>query len=483
MRALAARRAHLVAALALGAVLAPAPGARAATFTVNSTADTSDGSCNASAGGCTLREAIESAVAVPGRDALRFDPAVFPPGTPAVIQLDSVLPVIEDAAGTAIDGAGAGVVVEPGPGVGAPLDPFILSSGTAPLVGPVVANLTVRGFSGTAIQICGGQLPACSQDVSEALVQNVVVENNGDAGIRVLGRVLAKAQLTNVVAAGNTGPGVDCSVASLLGMRVTGVALRKNGGDGLSLHATENAAGNAIADTIASGNGGTGVLLQADQQLAGSRLTNLTADSNAGPGISLSSGTQSDTVVEKAVASHNDGPGIAVLGANDKISLREVASSRNGLDGIWVVSSGELTRLSISDAKVTDNGDDGIEVNDVVRGARIVGVWSAGNAGDGLDIGGQRVADSLIDHLRTSGNEANGIYLVAPAGGGNTIQDCGLQGDGENGIRVRDGNTGNVIQRNVALGSTLSDLRDENASCLNTWRGDVFEFSEGPCIQ
>src|SRR5215470_13141930 len=95
----ARRLRQLSARAALGVcLLALATTARAATFVVNSTADTTDGSCDVAVGGCTLREAIEAAVATPGRDTIHFDPAVFPHGpTPVPIVLASELPMIADA--------------------------------------------------------------------------------------------------------------------------------------------------------------------------------------------------------------------------------------------------------------------------------------------------------------------------------------------------------------------------------------------------
>jgi CSLREA domain-containing protein len=89
--------------------------ARAATFTVNSAADTADGFCGAAVGECTLRETIESAVAIAGRDTIAFDPSVFPRGAGTnIINLASPLPRIADAAGTVVDGAGAGVFINGG---------------------------------------------------------------------------------------------------------------------------------------------------------------------------------------------------------------------------------------------------------------------------------------------------------------------------------------------------------------------------------
>ena len=59
--------------------------AQAANFTVNSTADTDDGTCDVSS--CTLREAINAANAAAGFDTILFDPSVFPEASPATIDV------------------------------------------------------------------------------------------------------------------------------------------------------------------------------------------------------------------------------------------------------------------------------------------------------------------------------------------------------------------------------------------------------------
>lgn len=76
----------LLAALGL---LQATPAAWGATFTVNTTADTSDGSCDATS--CTLREAIEAANASAGSDTVVFDLGVNP-----TINLGADLPQIDD---------------------------------------------------------------------------------------------------------------------------------------------------------------------------------------------------------------------------------------------------------------------------------------------------------------------------------------------------------------------------------------------------
>jgi CSLREA domain-containing protein len=72
--------------------LFPVGAAQAATFSVNSSADTDDGNCTTAAAGCTLREAINAANNAAGDDAINFSAAAGP-----VISLDSPLPMITTA--------------------------------------------------------------------------------------------------------------------------------------------------------------------------------------------------------------------------------------------------------------------------------------------------------------------------------------------------------------------------------------------------
>jgi CSLREA domain-containing protein len=79
-------------------LLASASTAQAATFTVNSLADTGDatpdGACDDGSGNCTLREAIEEANALPGDDTINFNLAGAGPHT---IQLDSAFPNLSES--------------------------------------------------------------------------------------------------------------------------------------------------------------------------------------------------------------------------------------------------------------------------------------------------------------------------------------------------------------------------------------------------
>ncbi len=93
---------RLIAALALALSLWPATArpAAAATYTVNTTSDESDGSC--ADGDCSLRDAILLADTTPGDDTINFDS----PGCDDVctIQPASALPILAGG-GTTIDGS------------------------------------------------------------------------------------------------------------------------------------------------------------------------------------------------------------------------------------------------------------------------------------------------------------------------------------------------------------------------------------------
>lgn len=121
---------------------------------VTSTADSGDG---------TLRDCLERAES--GRT-ITFDPAAFPPGRPSRILLESELPFVAD--GVALDGAGAGVVLDGGGQVGEGLH---LGSGS------VIQGLTIIGFTGAGVYLDGG---------GNTIARNVVSGNEG-AGIVMQG--------------------------------------------------------------------------------------------------------------------------------------------------------------------------------------------------------------------------------------------------------------------------------------------------------
>ena len=105
---------------AVFALLLVCASSSAATFTVNSAADTDDGVCNAA--NCTLREAINAANANPGPDTIHF--AIG--SGPKTISVTSPLPTITDP--VTIDGttqpgySGTPIIVLNGASAGAGVD-------------------------------------------------------------------------------------------------------------------------------------------------------------------------------------------------------------------------------------------------------------------------------------------------------------------------------------------------------------------------
>ena len=83
-------------------MMVASPARAAATFTVNSNADTNDGACTTEPDGCTLREAISTANAASGEDKIVF--ALGQTAEERTITLRFMLPTITDASGLTIDG-------------------------------------------------------------------------------------------------------------------------------------------------------------------------------------------------------------------------------------------------------------------------------------------------------------------------------------------------------------------------------------------
>lgn len=464
------------------ALTATASHARAATFTVNSAADTTDGTCGPAVGACTLREAIEGVVATPGRDTIAFDPIVFPAHGANAISLTSPLPVIADTAGTVIDGAGAGVTLIGGPGVGPGL--VFASAPGLPLAKVTVANFVALSFTGTAVHICGGAPPDCADDVTAALVRNVAVSGAGGDGIRIAGGVVKKAQVIDSVVSRAGGCGIRLFGESLLGPRVQGSSALDSGSCG-------------------------GVLLKATGGITGATIVDSLAVRGAGPGIAVSGQDVTKAKLDHVVASDNGGVGIVVRADRNNASAKisDTLVTRNGNAGMELASdTAETTGATLESVVADGNTFQGINFSGLARGAKITRTAVVGNTDHGIDatsgmttvgISGAKISDvvaadnndgfilragaSVLQDIRAGANVGTGITLFE-GDGGNTIAKNTTGGNGRNGITLID-SLANVIQKNVALGNSSTDLRDDTPGCdANIWTANVFGIKSDPCI-
>ena len=156
--------------------------AHAANFTVNSVADTDDGTCDASS--CTLREAINAANAAAGFDTILFDPTVFPAGSPATIAVTSALPGITDLAGTEVNGTGAGVIIDGTALVGAEHGLHFHRAAGQDVANSHVIEVNSAELPGRRrprLRRRPGPVPG--QRMSSTLVDGVVSLSNGGSGI------------------------------------------------------------------------------------------------------------------------------------------------------------------------------------------------------------------------------------------------------------------------------------------------------------
>src|SRR5262245_11033628 len=268
------RPARILAGFLCFAVTAALP---AATFTVNSNADTDDGVCNAA--NCTLREAINAANATPGTDTIRFSIGAGA----KTIQPMSALPTILEP--VTIDGttqpgfSGTPIIEIDGSLAGAGSNGLRISGGGSLVTGLVINRFLTAfpasGGNGILLETAGSnEIRGC--DLGTNIAGTVAFGNQGD-GIQIssstsnlVGRVDA-GQRINVISGNDSfgvrilGAGSDTNTVAgnRIGTNAAGNAALPNGASGVSIMSgTGNKVGSSIpADTLISGNDGDGVAL------------------------------------------------------------------------------------------------------------------------------------------------------------------------------------------------------------------------------
>jgi len=440
-------------------LLLAASAVSAAVFTVNDPIDPGDGTCDAVE--CTLREAIGAVNASTKKGVIDFDPQVFLMGTPPVISPTTGLPAITGSKVT-IDGTGAGVVID-GSLLAAGEDGIAIESGAGQNLSKItVKGITVSGFPGNGLIVCGGALGACADDVSKVHIEDVVAGDNGGDGIAVLGAKNTSSRVIGSQVSRNSGYGIRIAsdlANDLSKAEVSGCTARVNTAGGVLLDGDGDISRPKIEDSVAVSNGGVGFLVDAADSLSKARVSNLAGSFNTGQGLLLF-----------ASASHS----------RSTVSDSRFASN-NGV-GIDLNSSGKLERAKLTGNTALANNGPGIRLtsNTTVERAKLTGNLASDNQGVGIHVAGSR---NLIKQNTASANLGEGI-LLSESGSRSRIQKNEVHANGAPGIQVSTPNGQNNVKQNRALGNDFFDLFEGNAACgTNAWTKNTFTSGNEPCIE
>ena len=395
----------LARAAALGALLVVGgeAGARPLRFDVDSTADSpalevGDGRCEARAGGCTLRAAVEEANASLRAVEIRLPAGRYVLGSGRQLFLERTVRISGMGSGrTIIDGAGLARVLEVG------------ESGRVALSELTIQHGAARGADGGCVL------------------------NSGRLELESVSFRSCVAKVDPLGADGNGGAFANQGEAELLAVRIEGSSADGDGGgiangEGASLTLRESELRENVAQT---GDGGglwnAGRVEIGLSTIAANRAENGGGIENAGGEVSLSASTLS----ENRAASN--GGGLRSSGeldaSNVTISGNEARGAGGGIDARG--GRAELNALTITANRALDGGGIAVEAGRVAAANAIV----AGNAttGDG--------APDCAGRIRSRGHDligkAFGCALFGSAEGNRLGLDPGLEPLAENGGPTR----------------------------------------------
>ena len=349
-----AQQAHLQALRARLAQQAAAQGpvsttAPAATFTVNTTTDTDDGTCDASH--CSLREAILAANTTTEADNISFN--IGGGGTQTIAPM-SALPAITEP--VILDGETQGCANPPcieldGSGAGAGADGLVVTGAKSTIRGLVINRFSANGivFHGTGAtqnrlegnfigtdtggmlrlsnrwvgvliqagaqdNVVGGRVAAARNIISGNGQFGVEILNNGTTGNRVEGNFIG-TNVTGTVGLSNRNDGVRIEGGpdeNVIGGTGTGArnVISGNGADGVEIHGGTSIAnriegnfiGTDVTGTFSIRNGHQGVVVQVnsfDNIIGGTTPgAGNVISGNAGAGVFMRQPTTSGTQVQ-----------------------------------------------------------------------------------------------------------------------------------------------------------------------------------------
>jgi CSLREA domain-containing protein len=403
--------------------LTPIPSS-AASFTVDSTADTSDatpgdGICDAGGGVCTLRAALEEANADGAEDTILF--AELSSNT---LQPASALPNIIRSVtiiGTEPDG---GRIELDGNLAGATTNGFTLSTAD---------NSTISGF---AINRFGGDGIEFGSTATENLVENTYI-----------------------------------------GTDVTGAVDLGNLGNGLEIRGHTNTVGGSAASSanVISGNQGSGVLIRnaASENLLegnfiGTDVTGTASLPNSTHGVVLDSLAHDNFIGGTAPGGRN------VISGNAQDGVRVQASGTTGN-----IIEGNLIGTAVNGTDPLPNAQDGIGIRASASGNTVGGTGAgagnviSGNTDDGIQVGSPADPTPAMNRLLGNSIVGNGSL--------------GIDLDPTNGVTANDPGDGDIGTNNLqnfpALISAASNATTTTiAGTLNSEASKLYrlEFFSNP---
>ena len=442
-----------LASAALGLVLATTPPAKAATFTVTSTADAvdaapGDGVCATAAGACTLRAAVMEANVFPGNDAVVLPEGTFrlsPTGDNEDLGVTGDLDVLEslDISGTGsdatiIDGFGGDRIFHV-PGASslsvasltlkrgsANEGGAILSAGPGPLSVTNVRFERNLANTGSAIRHADGPLTivGCDFDANVAGWPGGTVTKTGLGALSIA--------TSTFTANTGSGPGGAVSFDGADFVNVSDCQFAANsGGSGGSVWVNA-ALGFAMAncrfdDSQSNGNGGAiSYFGPGDVVLSGLTVTNALA---GGVGGAIHADADGNLSVTNSTFTQNAagyaGGALYYYSETGALTLRDVTFDGNGAFGgpagaFYSNATGALTleRVDVERNFSDDAGGGALAYNaesGSMVGVRFVDNFTNGNDGGGFYAyvpGPCQVSDSTFSGNRTSNGEGGGLYLT-----------------------------------------------------------------------
>lgn len=453
------RHGRAPAAVALAAFLiAPAATAKP-DFVVDDDADNVffDG-CDV--GTCTLREAFSAASAGLGRS-IGCDEAVFPPGSATEVALQDSLTATVPT-GFTLDCAGTSIVVTG--------NDVSIESGT----GTPLSGVTLRGVSiAENLLLCAGSGGGggCDQPLSKMKIEairaaNLVMEGSSVQQAAVTRgtleelRIFARTQDLSAVTLMDNHVGSELEVNSLTGTasKVKIVRNAVHTGD-LYLHGQDGTRDVVVAENVV-----------------------------ATKGLEVEGGTHSKiSILKNQVNTTGDNAiGIELDALGDLVKIRiednSVGGSDTGSDdGIYVVSSGNLSKARIAKNRITGRDGEGIEVlpAGLASGVQILGNVTTANQGTGiyLDLSGAK-------KTKVQGNvaNANGATGIDLDGGPFEVSKNRAFGNQDYGIDGWDA-ASSSFKKNEARNNPSADLSEQNGCASNVWKDNHFTHGDDPCIQ